>query len=799
MKMMVSLGKDKSESFQFLKNNSKTVIAHYGQSVLVEVDDQNKQEIKSKGFKIREIDDSPDIEISGYKINTSRPEVRLAKNNISSLLSKEGREYYILQLVGPMHNDWKQKLDEIGVTIYQQITDHNHYLIGIDNKNLNLLNEQNFIQSIVSYYPELKIAPSLVSKKIQSDIIENFTNNPAIESTISPSEGLTKPANDETMNTTTKIKNMRSKTEQEKGDLDIVLFDSTYHQQFKDFIISLDLKIVKAEDNRFIISTDIENMENTDKLQKIIGLPYVRRIDPYSPKRLFNELAEGVTKVSLFRNNHNIQGNDQVIAIADTGLDTGVNDQTILADFRGRIIAIHSIGRLNDASDLNGHGTHVAGSVLGDGSCSNGIVKGMAPKAKLVFQSLENSSGGLTTPTNLENLYEQAMNDGAIFHTNSWGDGCHPVFGCLNSGQYTEDSKYTDNFMFKNRNFLILFAAGNEGDRQNPTDRLVSPPGTSKNVITVGASENLRLLPHGDITLDINDSFGNPITIHDIDNEADDINHIANFSSIGPVLHNRQKPDVITPGTWIISTRSSVCIEDWITGRRVSHDKAVGYGLPNGSIFGHGDKNLPSPINFDSSFSKDYMYSSGTSMSTPITAGACVIIRQYLVNLGVQPSAALIKALLINGAVNIGHPRNIQGWGMINLEKSLLPGDSIKFDDSINNAISTGEINTYSVTVKSLPEPVVATMVWRDPPGDTIQNKLHFRLINTNTGDVFTSEDENNIQNNVQKIVIQNPITSKYEVEIEGINITNGIPELSPAVRQDYALVVSNCEKLEMV
>ena len=146
--------------------------------MLVDVDDRDRQQIISQGLKIREIKDASELEVSGYKINTSRPEARLARNNISDL-TKEGHGYYILQLAGPMHNDWKRKLDEIGVTIYQQITDNNHYLIGIDNKNLNQLNDQTFIQSVLPYYAELKIAPSLVSTKIRSRMGRSFTHNPS--------------------------------------------------------------------------------------------------------------------------------------------------------------------------------------------------------------------------------------------------------------------------------------------------------------------------------------------------------------------------------------------------------------------------------------------------------------------------------------------------------------------------------------------------------------------------------------------------------------------------------------------
>lgn len=107
--------------------------------------------------------------------------------------------------------------------------------------------------------------------------------------------------------------------------------------------------------------------------------------------------------------------------------------------------------------------------------------------------------------------------------------------------------------------------------------------------------------------------------------------------------------------------RSSACIEDWITSERGSHDRSVGYGVSGDRIFGHGNSNLPSPKNFDSSFSKTYMYSSGASMATPVAAGACAIVRQFLQDLGVNPSGALTKALVIRAAVDLGQPRNKQG------------------------------------------------------------------------------------------------------------------------------------------
>src|SRR6185295_19835275 len=79
----------------------------------------------------------------------------------------------------------------------------------------------------------------------------------------------------------------------------------------------------------------------------------------------------------------------EIVAVADTGLDD------THPDFQGRVAGIVARGRPGDSSDPHGHGTHVSGSVLGDGSASNGAVQGSAPRARLFFQSLLDKNGGL--------------------------------------------------------------------------------------------------------------------------------------------------------------------------------------------------------------------------------------------------------------------------------------------------------------------------------------------------------------------------------------------------------------------
>ena len=106
---------------------------------------------------------------------------------------------------------------------------------------------------------------------------------------------------------------------------------------------------------------------------------------------------------------------------------------------------------------------------------------------------------------------------------------------------------------------------------------------------------------------------------------------LAAFSSRGPTAENRLKPDVVAPGTAILSTRSQII-------------KYIG------SVDVQGE-----------SGDAKSMYLAGTSMATPLVAGCCAVIREASLENGYRdtqegvknPTGSLVKALLINGAVPI--------------------------------------------------------------------------------------------------------------------------------------------------
>lgn len=506
----------------------------------------------------------------------------------------------------------------------------------------------------------------------------------------------------------------------------------------------------------------------------------VEWIEPYIVPQLMNDIAVQAPRMNVWNvwTNYGLTGKGQIVAVCDTGLDTG-NLGTMHPDFTNRIRAAYALGRVGNWSDPDGHGTHVTGSVLGNGSASGGQFRGVAYEAEVMMQSVLDSDGGLGgLPSDLNHLYRQVYTNGARIHSDSWGASVN--------GQYTTDSRATDQFMWNNKDMLIVFAAGNEGIDAN-SDGVVdgdslSAPGTAKNVLTVGASEHQRtsggLSTHRWGTAWPMDYPANPIKDDYISRPWDNVNQgMAAFSSRGPSDDGRVKPDVCAPGTDIISCRSRA------TGA------GTGWGVYNTM----------------------YVYMGGTSMATPLTAGAAALVRQYLVERrGItNPSAALVKAVLINGAKSLtpgqygtgaareipGWPRpnNVEGWGQVNVEASLFPpaGCTNMMIDA--SGLGTGMTNTYGV-VEPGGRKLSITLAWTDYPaslsaGKKLVNDLDL-VVETPWGEIRygNTETEADRLNNVEGIDFLLAEGGQYTVKVIGHNVPQGPQPYALVMREDHAI-----------
>jgi hypothetical protein len=469
-----------------------------------------------------------------------------------------------------------------------------------------------------------------------------------------------------------------------------------------------------------------------------------------------------------------LHGERQVVGLMDTGLDgdhchfddplfglPALNDDvgTEVTPSHRKILALDFYWDQDwpdpspNAWDDQSHGTHVAGSVAGDlnGDGWHQQFDGMAPAAKLVIQDggfAIDACGdlpGLGCPVRpLEPVLQQAYDQGARIHSNSWGDE-EEIFPF---NRYTERTADVDRFSWNHRDFLVFFAAGNAGTLGDDT---VGSPATSKNVVAVGAT--LR----GDTSPPC----------------------VAPFSSRGWTHDGRIKPDVVVPGTSVVSALSD----------------------------GHIETN-----------NCDYASKSGTSMACPTAAGLGALVRQYFEdgfypsgfadpNQVFAPSAALVKATLIASAVDLATlgcdgvepiPSRDQGWGIVQLDRALhFPGDVQRlFVDDHRTGFDGVDEDPVSYALRVWPSgPLKVVLVWTDPPSNSLApvnlvNDLDLTVTgptgtffgNAFADGVSVSGGEPDRLNNVEVVSLPEAAPGRWTITVIPHHISWG--------DQDFALVV---------
>ena len=540
-------------------------------------------------------------------------------------------------------------------------------------------------------------------------------------------------------------------------------------------------------------------------LLQTAGLETVRWIEPVGQPRLLNDYARTIMQVGPVWQNHGLFGAGQIVGVADSGLDTGdLVTMTLSPDFAGRIVATHVLSPTGDWGDNFGHGTHVAGSLAGAGVQSGAITAthsysssfaGIAPEASLVIQAFEVVDFLTGEIVGLDpdyyTLFDQAYADGARLHSDSWGDVTGPVSDTEAAyGGYPFGAQRTDEFLWDHPDAAIFSAAGNSGTDGVPGpfgicvgDGVIDPdsllsPATAKNVIAVGATESNRstggLGPLPWILLSFCFSTV-PIATDPLANNA---NGMAAFSSRGPTDDGRIKPDLVAPGTNIVSNKSH---------------------YPGATtLWGQHETNA------------EYAYSGGTSMATPLTAGLGALVREWLITQGLaNPSGAAIKATLLNTTHDIApgqygegttqevpytRPNSVAGWGRADLGFMVAPAPYIFWIDDHTAGLTTGQSVSYTDTearpleVTDSAQPLRFMLTWTDPPASlSAATQLVNDLDLIVTGPGGATYYGNNIAtgdrlNNVEGIVIDNPPVGQYTVQVTAFNV--------PIATQPFALAV---------
>ena len=699
-----------------------------------EIDEADVDELRSAGLIIESLEEDTVEETPGGDWDVL-PGVK--RRGVQSV-ARGAREfpvdqsepcYYLIQLRGPLLDKWREGLATIGVELLERIPRDN-YVARLAPDEVSAVRDLDYVGGVRPYEGR-------------------DTGQPAIEGRA----GAAKPEGARMVTYDARL--------QREEDMDAVMA----------WLSERHVNVAGSSTRKVRVYL----LEDDPLANEFASLPEVASIEEFVPPKLHNEVARvllGIDAAGPPDRTTNISqtGEGQIVAVADTGLDEGH------PDFGGRIVGVKAMGRPGDASDPHGHGTHVAGSVLGGGAASRGKVCGAAPKAKLFFQSVMDEDGGLGgLPLDLSDLFEQAYQEGARIHNNSWGADTNSL--------YTANASEVDDFVARRRDMLIVISAGNEGQaaERMHSDRgfvdwlSIGSPASAKNALTVGASRTSRMrgglskLTYGEAF----SGFPNP-PISD-QNVSGDPEGMAAFSSRGPCDDRRIKPDLVGPGTDIASCKSSLA--------------------PRRNFWGTYPRN------------QRYAFMGGTSMSAPLVAGCAALVREYYAkDRQHEPSAALVKATLINGTRRLtgedaiaDHdrlPNFHQGFGALYMPWAIpnpaVPDLQLAFLDPWQDPsfqfVRNGQRFRFRLSCGNA-RPLRFCLVWTDLPMRALQNNIDVFiqlpsgekvLGNTDLPMKLTRLDRDN---NVEVIRIEDPPIGDYMVQITASNLLRG--------PQDFALVVT--------
>jgi serine protease AprX len=701
----------------------------------------------ARSFPVEDITDQYEIRVGDEKVRTTGAR----RSSVSRI---PGPHHYLVQFVGPIKQAWLRSVKRAGGELREPHSGFS-YVVRADQKALQKIEALEYVRWVGHLPHELRIAPGLKPRSGRS-------RAPARQ--ILPRKQTLRDA------------------------YVVEFFGREDRDKAVPAIRRAGGKVLMQDAKTKTLVVHLDGARGVQKkLKQISRIHGVRLVHERFIKRTSNDVATRILYSTQSAKNPalGLTGKGEFVAVCDTGIDSG-DPAAIHPDFKGRLAFVKSYpitpdfkkdvtnpGGNDGPADLSdGHGTHVAGSVLGNGSASASLskqapIRGLAYEAKLVFQAVEQEMkwkdpsyyrdpgryilAGI--PSNLAPLFQQAYDAKARVHSNSWGGG--------DPGAYDSQCEQLDRFVWEHPDFCVVVAAGNDGTDKDGDGKInpmsVTSPGTAKNCITVGASENLRR------NFD-KETYGSwwpsdyPVPPFADDPMADDVDEVVAFSSRGPTLDGRTKPDLIAPGTFILSTRST--------------------RLPNAE---HGWKPFPA--------SKLYFYMGGTSMATPLTSGAVALVRQYFrTKRGVKsPTAALLKAALVAGAKRLeGYAPaaalldDHQGYGRVDLDAVVHPKSPAKLGFvEIAPGLETGEAHAFDIAVKGSKAPLRIALAYSDYPGSSLVNNLNL-IVTSPSGRTYVGNGASSgvlrmdNKNNVEVVQISKPSAGKWNVKIVGSNVAHG-------------------------
>ncbi|MHA6249477.1 S8 family serine peptidase [Pontibacter sp. CAU 1760] len=450
-------------------------------------------------------------------------------------------------------------------------------------------------------------------------------------------------------------------------------------------------------------------------------------------------------------------------------------------ELRGRV------QQVDNASELNDHATHVAGTMIGSGV--NPQAKGMAHGANLQAYDFQADEAEMAKAA--PNLLVSNHSYGSIagWHYNDtrkgtdedpywewWGDTEISPTEDYRFGYYDSQSARWDKIAYNAPYYLIVKSAGNNRGERGPE--------VGKPYFQRTSNGEFKLVKARPANLSSNDSYdaistaGNAKNILSVGaiaplldgyTRTEDV-RVSSFSSYGPTDDGRIKPDIVGNGVSVLSSSS-------------------------GS-------------------DRDYTSLSGTSMAAPNISGSLLLLQEHYANLnnGAVMRAATLKALAIHTADESGTlpgPDYIYGWGVLNAATAARMITNADGTHLIQEkSLTQGQTQTLEVRASGA-GPLRVTISWTDPEGIVVPvgsnalNNRTPRLVNDldvrvrGNGATYLpwildplkpesdAKQGDNVRDNLEQVLVSNAVPG--EVYTITVNHKNSLTK-GP---QAYALLVS--------
>ena len=454
------------------------------------------------------------------------------------------------------------------------------------------------------------------------------------------------------------------------GEFVVLLFPDAVLDAARSSMTSLGGSVLEATDSgrNKIVRVSVDRA----RLDEIAARSDVAWIEPWYELHATNNQVQWVVQTNTSESRRvwdmGLRGQGQVVHTSDSGIRTSHNqfrDDAVSITTWGdypthrKVIAYHPavLGSgilFGDASGASYHGTHTAGTIVGDDSPHASDARdGMAPAAKIYFHDAGAGTNSIIAPGDLNLLFQPAYDGNAggaaRISSNSWGGNA--------AGAYTVHSMTADQFAWDHKDFLINFSNGNAG----PQPATVGSPASFKNGISSGATQNGALA-----------------------------GSMMPLSSQGPAADLRLKPTLLAPG---MSIQSANGAND--TGYQALTGTSMSCPSGAGAL----------------ALVRQYLVEGWYPTGTPTPANGFVPSGALIKAIAVaSPDNDMTAQLIPNNVIGWGRIKldNVL----------YFPGDAARLAVvDQNEGLTTGEFIEYDVHVASSAVPLRIALCWFDKEG----------------------------------------------------------------------------------